>query len=359
MSEQSISPNRRFMLRLFLLIGIPVLVLVGSVYAYTTGGRYVTTENAYVKSDIIEVSTNIDGLITDVRVSDNQRISAGDVLFHVDARLFEKQLAVAEADVESARQTIEALRSRYREGQAVVAAAWERVRYLKTELDRQDELLNKGHGTQAKFDAVEHDVKAAERQLTIARETNRTILAQLGGDPNLPLEQHPQYLHAIAERDLALVNLSYTEVVSPVSGVVTRVSLEKGEYVEAGESLMAIVDTVKPWVEANLKEVDLEHVSVGQKATVVLYSLPDVEWAATVESISPATGAEFSVLPPQNATGNWVKVVQRVPVRLVLADRAGMDRLRAGLTATISIDTERSRDIYALVNNVLAGTPDP
>jgi len=359
MNEHSATGNRRFLTRLFLMVGVPVVALVAAVYVYSTGGRYVTTENAYVKSDIINISTNIDGLVTDVFVEDNQHVSTGDNLFTVDARLYEKQLAIAEADVESARQTIAALQSRYREGQAVVAAAWERVRYLKAELERQDELLKKGHGTQAKFDSMEHDVKAAERQLTIARETNRTVLAQLGGDPNLPLEKHPQYLHAIAQRDFALVNLSYTQIASPVSGIVTNVDLEAGEYVEAGDSLLAIVDTTAPWVEANLKEVDLEHVSVGQKATVTLDSLPDVEWAATVESISPATGAEFSVLPPQNATGNWVKVVQRIPVRLVLSERAGMDKLRAGLTATISIDTEQSRDIYAMVNRVFAGTPDP
>lgn len=358
MSELYAKQNRRFAIRLLLMVGVPLIGLTALAYAYVTGGRYVTTENAYVKSDIVQIGTNIDGLITEVFVTDNQKIKVGDALFSVDARLFEKQLAAAEAEMESARQTIEALRSRYREGQASIAAAWERVRYLKTELERQDELLTKGHGTKAKFEAIEHDVKAAERQLTIARETNRTTLAELGGDPDLPMEEHPLYLRALAVRDLAEVNLSYTEVASPISGVVSRVSLEAGEYVEAGDSLMAIVDTSAPWVEANLKEVDLAHITVGQKATVVLDSLPDVEWDAVVESIAPATGSEFSVLPAQNATGNWVKVVQRVPVRLVLKDRAGMDRLRTGLTATISIDTERTRDIYAMVNRVFAGTPD-
>ena len=156
-----------------------------------------------------------------------------------------------------------------------------------------------------------------------------------------------------------MLNLSYTGVRSPVTGTVTNIALKTGEYVEAGDLLLAIVDGSSRWVEANLKEVDLEHLRVGQSATVVLDSLPDVEWEATVASIAPVTGAEFSILPPQNATGNWVKVVQRLPVRLELSDRSGLERFRAGLTATVSIDTEQNRDLGLLVNRVFAGTHEP
>jgi membrane fusion protein (multidrug efflux system) len=156
-----------------------------------------------------------------------------------------------------------------------------------------------------------------------------------------------------------MLKLSYTSVGSPVTGTVTNVALKTGEYVEAGDLLLAIVDGSSRWVEVNLKEVDLEHVQVGQAATVVLDSLPDVEWAATVASIAPVTGAEFSILPPQNATGNWVKVVQRVPVRLELTVHSGLERFRAGLTATVSIDTEQTRDLGLLVNRVFAGTHEP
>ena len=153
-----------------------------------------------------------------------------------------------------------------------------------------------------------------------------------------------------------MVKLSYAEVRSPVMGIVTNLGLKTGEFVEAGDLLLAVVDTSSRWVEVNLKEVDLEHIRIGQTATVILDSLPNVKWRATVASIAPVPGAEFSILPPQNATGNWVKVVQRVPVRLELTDPAGLDRFRGGLTASISIDTGQSRDIAMLLNRVLAGT---
>ena len=156
-----------------------------------------------------------------------------------------------------------------------------------------------------------------------------------------------------------MVKLSYTEVRAPVAGIVTNVALKTGEYVETGDLLLAIVDASSRWVEANLKEVDLEHLHIGQAATVVLDSLPNVKWRATVASIAPVTGAEFSILPPQNATGNWVKVVQRVPVRLELSDPSSLQRLRAGLTARVSIDTGQTRDIAMLFNRVFAGTHEP
>jgi membrane fusion protein (multidrug efflux system) len=338
---------------------LPALVIVGSAYIYLSGGRYVSTENAYVKSSIIRISTNIDGLITEVFVDENQAVAKGDRLFRVDSRLIKKRIAVAAADVAAAVQSIVALRSRYQEGQTAVTAALERVRYLRSELERQREILTKGLGTQSALDAIEHDVRAAERQLAIQRQVNRTVLAELGGDPQMPTEQHPLYLRALAEKELAMLNLSYTDVRSPVTGTVTRVELKTGEYVEAGDLLLAIVDGSTRWIEANLKEVDLEHLRVGQAATVVLDSLPDVKWDATVVSIAPVTGAEFSILPPQNATGNWVKVVQRVPVRLELTDHSRLERFRAGLTASISIDTEQTRDLGLLFNRVFAGTHEP
>ena len=350
---------RRLLWRAFLMIGVPATIIAIAVSIYLAGGRYISTDNAYVKSDIVQISTNLEGLITRVYVGENQPVEKGDQLFSVDARLIEKELAVATADVAAAVQEIVALRSRYQEGQSATVAAEERVRYLKSEQERQRELLKKGLGTRAVLDAVEHDVRAAQRRLELQRQGNRTILAELGGNPEMPTEQHPSYLRAVAEKELALVKLSYAEVHSPVAGIVTNLTLKTGEFVETGDLLLAVVDTSSRWVEVNLKEVDLEHIQIGQAATVILDSLPNVKWQATVASIAPVTGAEFSVLPPQNATGNWVKVVQRVPVRLELTDPSGLERFRAGLTASISIDTGRSRDIAMLLNRVLAGTHEP
>ena len=349
----------RLLWRALLMVVIPAAVLFIAAAVYLAGGRYVSTENAYVKSDIVQISTNLDGLITRVYVDDNQPVTKGDRLFDVDARLIRQQLAVAEADVAAAVQQIDALRSRHKEGQSAERSAEERVRYLRSEQARQRELLNKGLGTRALVDEVEHDVRAAERRLETQRQSNTTVLAELGGDPGLASEQHPLYLRAVAEKELAMVNLSYAEVRAPVSGVVTNLVLEPGEYVEAGDLLLAIVDGASRWVEANLKEVDLEHLRIGQTATIVLDSLPDVKWQARVASIAPVTGAEFSILPPQNATGNWVKVVQRVPVRLELTDTSQLGRFRAGLTAAVSIDTGQTRDLSMLFNRVFAGTHEP
>ncbi|MBT3557994.1 MAG: HlyD family secretion protein [Rhodospirillales bacterium] len=354
MADEQETRRPSVLVRLGLYCVVPILLLGGAGYLYAKSGRYITTENAYVKADIVQISTNIDGLITNVFVNENQHVNEGDPVFAIDPRPFEKTVAIASADMASARQTIEAMRARYQLGEAAIKSAKERVRYLKSEFNRQQELLADGVGTQAKFDETEHNLKMAKRELTSVREDNRIVLAELSGDADIAVEQHPAYLHAEAKYDIAALNLSYARVNAPTSGILTHVSVEPGEYVEAGEILLAIVGTEDLWVEANLKEVDLEHLKVGQSATVILDSLPDVEWQATVDSISPATGAEFSVLPAQNATGNWVKVVQRIPVRLVLADRPGADALRAGLTAAISIDTERERSMATLIGSVFA-----
>ncbi len=358
MSEVQPRKSPGLLLRAILFVVVPAVVLGIGGYLYTKGGRYISTENAYVKAGIVHISTNIDGLITEVFALENQRVTKGEPLFAIDPRPYEKALAGAEADLASARQQIEALRAHYRQGQVAITAAQEQIRYLKKEYGRQEELLQKGSGTQSRFDATQHDLTMAQRQLASAREDNLMVLAELAGEPDIAAEQHPVYLRAEAARQVAALNLSYARIDAPASGILTNVNLEPGEYVEKGQALMAIVATENLWVEANLKEVDLGHIVVGQKATVVLDSLPDVEWLATVDSISPATGAEFSVLPPQNATGNWVKVVQRIPVRLVLAARPGADALRAGLTATVSIDTEYERDVAVLIGKVFARSSD-
>jgi len=358
MSEAQPRKSPGLLFRAILFVAVPVVVMGVGGYFYAKGGRYISTENAYVKADIVHISTNIDGLITEVFGFENQRIDKGDPLFAIDPRPFEKALAGAEADLASARQQVDALRAHYRQGQVTITAAQEKIRYLKKEYKRQEELLQKGSGTQSRFDATQHNLTMAQRQLASAREDNLMVLAELAGEPNIAAEQHPVYQRAEATRQVAALNLSYARINAPASGILTNVNLEPGEYVQKGQALLAIVAMENLWIEANLKEVDLGHIVVGQKATVVLDSLPDVEWLATVDSISPATGAEFSVLPPQNATGNWVKVVQRIPVRLALAARPGADTLRAGLTATVRIDTEYERYIAVLVGKIFARTSD-
>ena len=360
-----------------LLLGVtPVLVVAAVSYVYTTGGRYVSTENAYVKAEIITVSANVDGQVVRVMARDNQRVEAGDLLFDLDPRPFETAIAAAEAELAHVRQKISSLRAHYREGQMEVAAAQERIRYLEIAHQRQQQLLAKGHGTQVRFDETEHSLAMARRRLAVVQENNAMVLADLGGNPDLQVERHPLFMKAEASLARATLDLDYASVSAPEDGTLSNVTLQTGEYVEAGDPLFALVTIDQPWIEANLKEVQLTHVRVGQSATVVVDRFPNVTWQARVESISPATGAEFAILPPQNATGNWVKVVQRIPVRLSLenpdlehaqglkaaegSDLAaplgvGQDLLRAGMTATVRIDTGEERKAAPVFGRVLAG----
>ena len=329
-----------------LLLGAaPLIVLAFSGYLYATGGRYVETENAYIKAEIVTISANVDGQVQNVLVRDNQRVETDQVLFKIDPRKFEIEKAAAEAEVANAKQRIDSLRAQFRQGQMDIAAARERIRYLVLEHERQEKLLSKGVGTQARFDASEHALSIANRRLGSVQETNRMVLADLGGNPEMPVEQHPLYLKALAALENANLNLEYTTVRAPFAGMLSRINLEKGEYLEAGDPLFALVLIDEPWIEANLKEVQLTHVRVGQKARVTLDGYPDMVLTAKIESISPATGAEFAVLPPQNASGNWVKVVQRIPVRLELTNPINPQMLRVGMTVTVEIDTEFERSV--------------
>ncbi len=343
----------RYLLRGFLLVAVPagILALAGLIYA--AGGRYVTTENAYVKADIINISPNIDGRVEQVLVTDNQRVDAGQLLFELDPEPFEIALAAARAEIAGVRQNIESLRAHYRQGELEIAAARERARYLTLEFERQVTLEAKGIGVRAKFEAAEHDLSMARRHGDALGERNRMILADLGGSPSAPIERHPLYMRAVAVADQAALDLSNSRVIAPIDGYLTNVVLEAGEYVEAGDPVFALVALEAPWIEVNLKEIHLTHISVGQAATVVADAYPEREWRATVQSISPATGAEFALLPPQNSTGNWVKVVQRVPLRLELEDAAGAPPLRAGMTVTVSIDTKRKRDVGAEIAQMI------
>ena len=216
-------------------------------------------------------------------------------------------------------------------------------------------LAGSGHGSQVALAAADHDLETARQRAGGLQQRKHKVLAELGGSINLPVEQHPQYLRALSMRNRAALDLARTEVRAPISGILGNITLEPGEQIEAGDSVFPLVATGEPWVEANLKEIHLTHVKAGQRANVRIDSFQGHLFEATVESISPATGAEFSLLPAQNATGNWVKVVQRVPVKLRLLLTPDMPTLRAGLTATVEIDTGYERPLGAFIKGELSG----
>ena len=350
----ALTRTRRFLLRSVLMIGVPVLVVAAGLWLYAKGGRYVTADNAYVKADIVHIGSEVDGRVSRLFVDDYQAVEEGQPLFQIDPEPFGIALAAAEADLAEVRQRLDALAAEYRQGLAAIAAAEERTRYLSIEVERQNTLEADGIGVRAKLEEAEHELAMAKRDIDRLIEENMMVLAQMGGRPDLPAEAHPLFLAALAARDRAALDMAHTLVNAPVGGTLSQIGLEAGEYIEAGDPVFALVATGAPWIEVNLKEVDLTHIHDGQPATVVIDAYPDETWRAHVAGISPATGAEFALLPPQNATGNWVKVVQRVPLRLVLEPDHDISRLRSGMTVTVSIDTGHRRDLGQIVEGVLA-----
>ncbi|MDF1721421.1 MAG: HlyD family secretion protein [Minwuia sp.] len=337
--------RKRSLRRFVLLVVIPVLIIAGAGFGYALGGRYITTENAYVKSTKFAVSSDLDGRVSAVHVTENQRVRAGDVLIELDSRAHEIRLAETEADLSRAASQVARLKIEYRAAQAELSETRARIDHLEKQTERYHSLSKRGIAASAQYEEAAADLSAARRKVATQQERVKEALISIGGDVNRPVESHPVYLAAAAQRDQAMLWLNYTRILAPSDGIVTAIHLETGEYVEKGEPIFALVDDRDTWVEANLKETQLTHIHEGLKAEIEVDAYPGVTWLATVQGIAPATGAEFSILPPQNASGNWVKVVQRVPVRLRLLPNQDRPPLRAGMTAHISIDTGRERKL--------------
>jgi membrane fusion protein, multidrug efflux system len=331
--------------RALALIGVPLLVLAGALLFWLQGGRYATTENAFVKAEIAQIASEVPGRIVEVRVRDHAAVAAGDVLVRLDPEPYRLALAKADAEVDAARAAVEALKVSLRETRAEAKETENRVTYLETQAKRQRELSGRGVSAVSRVEQADSDEQQARDRLAMLQQRSARVEAALGGDPDRPTDSYAAVREKQALRDRAALDLAHTEIKAPRAGIVVNFKLQLGEQVKAQTALFAHVADRRPWLEANFKETDLTYVSVGQKATVVLDMYPDLTWEAEVESISPATGAEFAILPPQNASGNWVKVVQRVPVRLRLTQRMGEPPLRAGMTAYVSIDTRRSRSL--------------
>jgi membrane fusion protein (multidrug efflux system) len=352
--------STRRLTRLALMVVVPVAVALVALHLYATGGRHVVTENAYVKANIVAVSADVSGRVVEVGVEDNQVIEPGQRLFSIDPVPF--RIAVAEADAQMAviRTDIAQLRFAVREAQSEAAEARERSRFLTQQFERQKKLKQRGMGSEEAYDEALHELKVGEESRRKIDQRIARSIAALGGDPNLPVEEHPRFRRAMAIRDQAAVDLERTVIKAPASGVISNMKLQVGEYVKEGSAIFSLIETSPMWVEANLKETELTNVSPGQPATLVVDAYPDHQWQAFVDTIAPATGAEFALLPPQNATGNWVKVVQRVPVLLRIERTVEEPMLRAGMTVMVSIDTGKARGLPSLVPEAFAnwGLPE-
>lgn len=361
-AQPAAKPVRRTRWRRWVLMAaLPLLVAVGGGYEYVVGGRYVSTDNAYVQQDKVTISPDISGRIVEVAVRESQPVHRGDLLFRIDDEPYRLALQQADAALASARLKVEQLRADLGEAQAKQAAAEEKVAFEQREFQRQQDLLKTGVAARATYDSVRHDLMAAQQDLNTEKQSVISARAALGGDPDIPTDRHPMVLEALAKKASAQRDLDHTVVTAPADGVVSQTDrLLVGQYASVGLSAVSLVMSGASWVEANFKETDLTHMAVGQTATVVLDAYSGRTLTAHVESIGAGTGSEFSVLPAQNATGNWVKVVQRVPVRLRIdgtdGDQSGAANvpLRTGLSAEVEVDTHYSRPLPGVIGSAVA-----
>ncbi len=335
-------PSRMVGTVLVALIGPIAAISIGT-YVYLTGGRFMVTDNAYVKADKIAVSTDISGRVVEVAVKADEPVARGALLFRLDAEPFRIAHERADARLAAAIQEIDATRALYEQKIARMKLAAGDLEFHQQNHERQDRLIRSGVVSRSLMDTADKSLRNARDQTLIMQQEMAEVLAKLGGDAARPSAEHPVVREARAQRDAAALDLRRTEVRAPVSGVVTNFDLQPGEYVTAGSVVFSLVGNEDIWVQANFKETELTYLREGQTGSVHVDTYPDVEWRARVTSISPATGAEFAILPPQNATGNWVKVVQRLPVRMRLEPLPGAPPLRAGMSVVVEIDTGHKR----------------
>lgn len=350
----------RGMLRFLLLVCIPAAAIAVGGYIYLTGGRFITTENAYVKADIVQVSTDLDGRVVEVNVRDHDRVEAGDVLFQIDPEPYRIAVAQAEADLAKVGTQFMTMRAELSEAETEAGEYRSRISYYRKDVERQRRLLKRGVATRARTDEAELELAVARERLRTAAAKVDRLRAALTNKPDLPVEQRALYRDRLATLEAKKLDLRRTVVKAPTAGVVSNMRLQVGEHLEAGDAAFSLIVDQTPWVIANLKETELTHIEVGQRATITPDAYPDVTFEAEVQSISPATGAEFAILPPQNATGNWVKVVQRLPVKLLLHRGQNLRILRAGMSVEARIDTERERDSLIALRKqwqAIAGEP--
>jgi membrane fusion protein (multidrug efflux system) len=347
--------GRRWLRSTLLIIGPLVALSIGS-YVYYTSGRVVETDNAYIKADVGLVSAEVAGPITSVNVRENQRVKAGDVLFTIDDRPFNVALDRANAQLSAIDDFVESTKASYRQALEQLALTRTNAAYEQHELDRLTALAERKLASDIDVDEARHKRDVANQEIQVTERTLDQIRARLGGDLDRPVTEQAAYLAAKSVRDAAALDLEHTVVRAPLDGIASKVPTV-GQYVQPGAATMTVVADHDMWIEANYKETDLTHVAVGQPVDIHLDTYPDHRWHGRVESISQATGAEFSVIPAQNATGNWVKVTQRIPVRIAIEMRADDPALRAGMSAIVDIDTGHERPAPGWVRALLPSRP--
>ncbi|MGN6268429.1 MAG: HlyD family secretion protein [Sphingomonas sp.] len=338
--------RRKRSLRKPLLLAAPVIVLLGALFFYLHGGRYESNDDAFLQSGLVSVSPNVEGRVIEVDVRNNQHVKKGDVLFRLDPAPYQTAVAQAEAALAAARTDVGSLRAQYRQGQADLAAARDKVTFATREAARQKELLAEGISSQSQYDQAVLALQNARAAIQSTGQANESIEAKLAGDINAPLGRQPGVQQAQAALDRARLNLGYTVIRAAQDGVVANVDqLQVGDWVAASKPVFSLAGT-RIWVVSNFKENQLRYMRLGQPAEIKVDAYPDLKLKGRVESFSPGTGNSFSVLPAENATGNWVKVVQRLPVIVSIDNPPSDVPLHAGLSVEVTVDTGHKRHLF-------------
>ncbi len=349
----SLGQKKHFKRRFFLAFG-PLAVAVVAAYLYWTGGRFVDTDNAYLQADKVAVSVEVSGSIVAVMVGENDSILQGKPLCKIDDRSYVIALEQARARLQEASAEIRIKKVSYRQKLNELKLAQSNIDFARKEYTRQSSLESSQAVAKAQLDDSQHNLELSQYRLEIIGNEKEQILANLEGNPEIAADLLASYRLAQAMVEKAALDLQKTVVLAPFSGRVSKIP-EVGKHVEPGTQVMSLIADSRFWIEANLKETELTRVHPGQRASIEVDTYPDHEFVGTVQSISPGTGSEFSIIPAQNSTGNWVKVVQRIPVRISVNNNSDVLILRSGMSTKVRIDTEYRRPLPLFVRKTLAG----
>ncbi len=334
------APKKRNGRRIVIIAAVPVILAAAGGYFWLTGGRYQETDNAYVEQAKVAISADVAGRISSVAVHENQAVKAGDVLFSIDPEPYEIALAQADAALATARVNVEQLKVAYGTAKAQLGAAQETLAIRQGAYDRKAALVESGTASDATLDDVKLALENAQNAVVAAEQQLASATAALTGNPDIATDDHPAVRAALAAHDTAQRNLDKTTVVAPADGIVSQVaSLNAGQFIATGTTIASLIETGDTWIEANFKETQLAGLHAGMPVEIKIDAYPGVAFQGELQSIAAATGSEFALVPAQNATGNWVKVTQRVPVRIAVTPVAGKT-LRSGMSAVVAVDTK-------------------
>jgi membrane fusion protein (multidrug efflux system) len=339
----------RALLRPILMLGGILIVAVASGAYWLSGGRYVSIDDAYVRAAKETIATDVSGIVASVPVHEGQRVKQGDVLLRLDPQQFQFMLDAAKANLNGIVYSLNAMKLDYQRMLRDVEVKQSQVQSDQANFDRFASLVKSGGVTRAEYDNMRFQLAANQQAATALKTMSEVHLAKLQGDPNVDVRTMPDYLQAKARVDEAQRQLDHSVIYAPFDGIVTQVdTVQPGMYLAASTAAFGIVSTEDVWVEANPKETELTWVKPGDAVSVWVDTYPGRPWKGVVSSIAPNSGSEFSVLPAQNTSGNWVKVVQRIPVRIKVERKAGDPELRAGMSVEAEIDTGHRRTLADL-----------